>query len=194
MTVALSPVFNPDSAQIEANGDPRTGNKLFTYLAGTSTKVTTYKDSAGSVQHTNPIILDSNGLPPAPIWLSTGSTYKFLLCPSTDTDPPTSPIFPAIDNITAVNDVSAPAAGTEWTASGMTPTYGSATTFTVAADQTTVLHVGRRLKITVTAGTVYATIIKSTYGAPNTTFTVLADENRDFKRPFSPSGRVVLGS
>jgi hypothetical protein len=173
MTVLLSPLFNPDSAQIDANGDPRTGGKLFTYLAGTSTKTTTYKENTGSTAHANPIVLDSNGLPPAPIWLTAGAAVKFVLAPSTDSDPPVSAIL-TIDNVSAVNDTAAAATSTEWTASGMTPTYISATSFSVAGDQTTALHVGRRLKITVTAGTVYATIIKSAYTSL-TTVTVLTD-------------------
>lgn len=167
MAVKLSPLFNNDSAQIDANGVPRSGAKLFTYLAGTSTKVTTYKTSAGSggASHENPIPLDANGLPPAPIWLTEGSTYKFVLAPPGDTDPPASAIL-TIDNIVPINDVTATAA-TEWT-SGPAPTYVSATSFTVTGDQTTTLHVGRRLKTTNTAGTRYSTITRSVFGALTT--------------------------
>ena len=173
MAVLLSPLFNPDAASVDSNGDPRSGGHLHIYLAGTSTPATAYQDSAGSVAHTNPIILNANGLAPAPIWLTTGSSYKMVLAPAGDTTPPASPIT-TIDNISAVNDTAVAATSTEWTASGMTPTYISATSFSVAGDQTTVLHVGRRLKITVTAGTVYATIIKSAYTSL-TTLTVLTD-------------------
>jgi hypothetical protein len=174
MAVLLSPLFNNDGSQIDSNGDPRSGALLFTYLSTTSTKATTYKDSAGAVAHTNPIVLNSNGLPPAPIWLTTGSTYKFVLAPSTDTDPPASAIL-TIDNVSAVNDTAAAATSTEWTASGMSGVlYLSATSFRVDGDQTTVLHVGRRLKTTNTAGTVYATIIKSAFTS-FTTVTVLND-------------------
>jgi hypothetical protein len=173
--VLLSPVFNNDHSVSDANGDPRSGAHLHTYLAGTSTPVTTYKESTGSTAHTNPIILDANGLPPAPIWLPSGvsQSYKFVLAPSTDTTPPVSALL-TIDNVVAINDASVAAATTEWTVSGMTPTYISATSFSVATDQTTILHVGRRLKITVTAGTVYATIIRSVYTSL-TTVTVLTD-------------------
>lgn len=174
MTVALSPIFQLDSAQVDANGNPRSGAKLFTYLAGTSTKVTTYKTSAGSggASHENPIELDANGLPPAPIWLTEGLTYKFYLAAPGDTDPPTSPVIPVSDNIVPINDVSATAA-TEWT-SGPTPTYVSATSFTVTGDQTTTLHVGRRIKTTNTGGTRYSTITRSVFGAL-TTVTVAND-------------------
>jgi hypothetical protein len=173
MTVLLCPLFNPDNAQIDSDGDPRSGAKLFTYLAGGSTKVTTYQDSAGTVAHRNPILLNANGLPPAPIWLTTGSTYKFVLAPSTDTDPPVSAIL-TIDNVSAINDTSPAAAQSEWIASGMTPTYVSATSFTVAGDQTAILLSGRRLKTTNNGGTIYATIIRSVYSSV-TTVTVLTD-------------------
>jgi hypothetical protein len=174
MAVKLSPLFNPDSAQIDANGTPRASGLLFTYLAGTSTKATTYQDSAGSVPHANPIVLSANGLAPAPIWLTTGSSYKFVLAPAGDTDPPASAIL-TIDNVAAVNDLTTAAADTEWTASGMTPTQTGATTFTVSGDQTTVLHVGRRLKTVNTGGTYYGAVIRSVHSAGTTTVTVLLD-------------------
>ena len=78
-TVSLSPIYQwPD---IDQNGDPRSGAQLFTYAAGSSTKQNTYTSSAGSVAHTNPIILSSNGTPPNPIFLVDGQSYKFVLAP-----------------------------------------------------------------------------------------------------------------
>lgn len=67
------------------------GGKLYFYASGTSTKLNTYSDSALTIANTNPVILDSAG--------RTGSiflqnlAYKVILAPSTDTDPPTSPIW-----------------------------------------------------------------------------------------------------
>jgi hypothetical protein len=177
MAVSLSPVFNNDHSVSDANGAPRSGALLFTYLAGTSTKTTTYKTSSGSggASHTNPIILDSNGLPPAPIWLTQGASYKFVLAPSTDSDPPVSAIL-TIDNITGINDIDvAGIVATEWTPSALAGlTYLSATTFSVTGDQTSTLDVNRRLKFACTAGTRYGTIIKSTFTSL-TTVTVLMD-------------------
>ncbi len=43
------------------NGDPLSGGKIYTYIAGTSTPKTTYSDRSLSTPHTNPIILDSRG-------------------------------------------------------------------------------------------------------------------------------------
>lgn len=67
------------------------GAHLFFYASGTSTKLNTYSDSALTIANTNPVILDSAG--------RTGSiflqnlAYKVILAPSTDSDPPTSPIW-----------------------------------------------------------------------------------------------------
>jgi hypothetical protein len=78
------------------DGNPLNGGLLFTYVAGTTTKLATYKDSTGGPVNTNPIVLDYRG--EANIWLDPSLTYKFVLSPSTDTDPPTNPIW-TVDNI-----------------------------------------------------------------------------------------------
>ena len=176
MSWSLSPLFNNNQAVVDANGAPRSGAHLHTYLAETSTPATVYTNHLGSgvggAAHTNPIILDANGLPPAPIWLTQGATYKFVLAPSTDTTPPVAAIL-SIDNITGINDVD-DVVSTEWTPSSMTPTYVSASSFTVTGDQTTTLHVNRRLKLTESGSSLYGTIIKSTFTSL-TTITVLLD-------------------
>ena len=60
----------------------------------------TWKDSAKSTLNTNLIILDSAGR--ADVW-GDGS-YKLVLAPSADTDPPTSPIW-TVDNINIYNSL-----------------------------------------------------------------------------------------
>jgi len=80
------------------SGVPAASHLLFTYAAGTTTKLATYTDVDLSVANANPIVLDSAGR--AVVFLSAAS-YKFVLAPSTDTDPPTSPIWTA-DNISSV--------------------------------------------------------------------------------------------
>jgi hypothetical protein len=80
---------------VDNNGNALSGGKLFTYAAGTTTKLATFTDGTGLTPNTNPIILNSRG--EAQIWLSGGS-YKYVLAPSTDTDPPTNPIW-TIDRI-----------------------------------------------------------------------------------------------
>ena len=169
--VKISP--SPRHQFEDNNGVPLVGAKLFTYLAGSTTKQATYKTSVGDTANTNPIILDSAGRTPSGLWLVAGVNYKFVLAPSTDTDPPTSPIFTE-DVIAGINDPAAFADMLQWLASGTTPTYVSATEFTVTGDQRATFHVGRRLRLTVTAGTLYAEISVSDY-TTLTTITVVLD-------------------
>lgn len=173
-TVHLAPIARKQ--YLDSNGDPVVGGKLFTYAAGSSTKQTTYTDSTGTTANSNPIILDASGRTPNGVWYTAGLLYKEVLALATDTDPPTSPIYTA-DRLEGVNDTTTPAAlasSSQWVASGMTPTYVSATQFTVVGDQTAALHVGRRVRCTVTAGTVYGRI-RVTAFTTLTTVTVVLD-------------------
>lgn len=91
---ALSPppVLHFDNAA----GVPLSGGKLFVYSAGTTSKINTYTSSGGGTANANPVILNTRG--EANVWLTPGTLYKFVLSPSTDSDPPTNPIF-TVDNI-----------------------------------------------------------------------------------------------
>lgn len=92
-TLAPLPKF-----QFLSNGGvPLAGGKLFTYAAGTTTKLATFTDVTGGTPNADPIILDAFGR--CDCWLDPTKSYKFVLSPSTDTDPPTSPIW-TVDNIT----------------------------------------------------------------------------------------------
>ncbi len=62
---------------IDDNGNPLVGGELFTYIAGSNTPIPTYTDATGSVENTNPVILDSRG--EAPVWLNDEMVYKFVL-------------------------------------------------------------------------------------------------------------------
>lgn len=163
-TVYLSPIGN--SQQVDSSGVPRNLAKLYTYAAGSTTPRTTYTDSTGNTAQANPIILNSLGLPDNPIWLPTGQT-KFVLKTPADVTIWTE------DNVTGINDVSLSVS--EWQASGLTPTYISATSFSFSGDQTPNCLVGRRLQSTNTAGTVYSRITAASYGAGITTVTVASD-------------------
>lgn len=168
MGVKLAPEALPQ--YLDENGDPYSGALLFTYEAGSSTKEPTYQESTGTTPHANPIVLNSKGQPSAPIWLTEGQSYKFVLAPSTDTDPPASPYW-TVDNIDGVNDTTVSI--DQWLAFSGAPTYVSATQFTVTGDQTSTLHVGRRLKLT-DSSTLYGTITASAYTSL-TTITVTLD-------------------
>ncbi len=80
MPVSLSLVAGAAAQFLDNNGNPLAAGKLYTYLAGTSTPVATYTTSAGTIAHTNPIVLDAGGrVPYGEIWLTSGSSYKFVL-------------------------------------------------------------------------------------------------------------------
>lgn len=97
MTGTIAPF--PKHQLFDNNGVPAVGAKLFTYTAGTSTKVNTYTEATLVSANTNPIVLDASGR--CTIFLTPGVSYKFVLAPSTDTDPPASPIW-TVDDVQAV--------------------------------------------------------------------------------------------
>lgn len=84
-TVTLS-IFAGVGAQLfDNNGDPLSGGKLYTYVAGTTTPLTTYTSSTGVTPHTNPIVLDAAGrVPGGEIWLDYTQLYKFVMKTSLD--------------------------------------------------------------------------------------------------------------
>lgn len=166
MPLFLSPVCN---GQIfDANGDPLTGGKIETYLAGSSTPAATYVDDTGVTPQSNPIILNSLGYPTlGPIWLTGGVSYKFVIKDANDVT------LRTIDDISGVNDASV--SQSEWVTSGFTPTYISATSFSVPGDQTAILQINRRLRTTNTSGFIYSTITNSVFAAGITTVTVSND-------------------
>ena len=168
----------PDPIQgtffIPGGNTPGNGAQLFLYVAGSSTKQTAYKDNAAATPWTNPIVLDSGGNLPngAEVWFPTGQTFKAVWAPSNDTDPPGSP-YRTMDNLAGMNDVSS-TAQSEWIA-GPAPTFISATQFTLVGDQTANFTLGRRVKTTNTAGTVYSVITSVSFAAGTTTVNVVSD-------------------
>lgn len=84
--------FSPRPQFFSSTPTPLSGAKIFFYEAGTSTKLGTYSDQSLSTPNTNPIILNSAGYPDTSIFLQ-DRAYKIVLAPSTDSDPPVSPIW-----------------------------------------------------------------------------------------------------
>ena len=76
---SLPPVYK--FREFDDNGDPLAGGKLYSYIAGTTTPLSTYTDSGALSANTNPVILDADGR--ADVWLGSG-TYKFVLKDSAD--------------------------------------------------------------------------------------------------------------
>jgi hypothetical protein len=80
MSVTLSPVGGVAAQFFSNDGVPLAGGLIYSYLAGTNTPAATYTSAAGSIVHSNPIVLDSGGrVPGGEIWLTVGFTYKFVL-------------------------------------------------------------------------------------------------------------------
>ena len=169
MAFQISPFGNDQF--FDANGALAVGYKLYTYLARTTQKEAVYVDVNGAASQTNPIVLNSIGMPPSPIFLSIAARYKFVYATPTDTDPPASPLYTVDDVDVGFDTGGVPAV--EWVL-GTTPSYLSGTSFSVAGDQTALYHVGRRVQLLSAVNTVFGTIASSAFGA-NTTVTMLMD-------------------
>lgn len=165
MSYHLAPIANQQ--QIDANGDPLSGGKIHTYIAGTSTPATTYTDDTGATAQANPIILNSRGVPASPVWLQGGRSYKLVITDANDVQ------VAVFDDVSGINDI----AGSvdQWVTYANAPTYISATSFSVEGDQTPTFQPARRLKTVNTAGTLYSTVKTATYAAGITTITVVND-------------------
>jgi hypothetical protein len=79
MAVVLSQYAGAGAQFFDNNGNPLNGGLIYTYAAGTTTPAATYTSSTGGTANANPIVLDSAGRTPAQIWLTAGSSYKFVL-------------------------------------------------------------------------------------------------------------------
>lgn len=80
MTAYLAPQFD---TQFFDGSTVAAGYKLYTYDSGTTTPKAVYSDQAGTVPHTNPIVLDANGRVTGQMFLGSGE-YTFTL--KTDSD------------------------------------------------------------------------------------------------------------
>ena len=161
----ISPILN--ETQFDNNGRFAKGWRIFTWLAGSQTKRETSTDPIGEGSHTNPIELNSRGETPSPIFLQEGVAYRLALCPPGTEDPP-DVIVRDFYEVRGVGD--AIEGGVfEWQESGITPVFVTASQFTLAGDQTSEFHVGRRLKFQTSAGTVYGEVSASVF----TTVTVV---------------------
>lgn len=167
MPFFLSAIGNEQ--QFNANGSPLSGGKINTYAAGTTTRVATYTDKAGATEHANPIILNTLGLPANPIWLKGGVSYKFVITDSADV------VQRTVDDITGTNDPAVASSVDQWVLFTAVPTFISATSFSLAGDQTNTFQVGRRVKSANTGGAGHHTITASTFAATITTVTVTND-------------------
>lgn len=159
MAYLLSPLYN--DAQFDSAGDPLVGGKLYWYQAGTTTPATVYTDATGATSHANPIILNARGEAASPIYLDDSLSYKAVLADADDA------VIRTIDGIDGIG-TSGGGAVSEWTVFGGAPTYVDADEFSVAGDQRSAFHVGRRVRLTLSGSTLYGTIAASSYASATT--------------------------
>ena len=130
MSVTLSPYAGAGWQFFDNNGDPLSGGKIESYRAGTTTPLQTYTTNAGTVAHTNPIVLDSAGRVPAEVWLLDGYSYKFILKDSNNV------VIGTYDNISAAPT---DASSVTWTPEYAIPagSFAIGSTYTIASVGTT---------------------------------------------------------
>lgn len=133
------------------DGTPLNGGKIYFFEPGTSTPKDTYTDQGGGTPNAHPVVLDARG--EADVFLN--GNYDVTVDRSDDTQVYTQDDVSMQPSTTTVLS--------EWWAKGDTPTYVSTTSFTVPGDETADYQVGRRVKCTVTAGTVYGKITAVAY-------------------------------
>jgi microcystin-dependent protein len=169
----LSPILQ--QSQFDDNGNFLAGGLIWSYVAGTTTPLTVYTTSDASTAWPNPIVLDARGECGGEIWLAAGSSYKFVLEGAPQYGQTHGPVVSTFDEVTGVNDTVTVPSTNNWIEFTGTPTYISATSFSVAGDQRTTFQVYRRLRSSNSAGTIYSSILTSTYSTGITTVTVLND-------------------
>jgi len=98
MSVNLSILAGAGWQFFTDDGVPLAGGLLYTYAAGTTTPLATYTSSTGGTANANPIVLNSAGRVANQVWLTTGSSYKFVLQNSVATQ------IWSQDNISGTND------------------------------------------------------------------------------------------
>ena len=169
---AWNPIANTVPQYEISTGVPASGYVLKFYAAGTTTNISVATDSTGGTTVAD-VDLNSNGYPEVSgsiIIPHVDQDYKISLFPTqAAADSNTGAVW-TIDNIETTA-----AASNEWQASNITPTRTGDTTFTMSGDQTAEFHVNRRLRLTDSGGTDYATITATSFSDPTTTVTVAVD-------------------
>ncbi len=155
---------DPRFRAFDSNGNPLTGGKLNTFAEASSTPKAAFTDNTGLTPHPNPIILDANG--EAEVWLN--GKYKLQLDDALDV------LQWTMDGIAGVGFQDAAAAVDEWTENTDVPTHIDNTNFSVPGDKRTTYQVGRRVRATISAGTIYGTATVSAFTTV-TTVTVVWD-------------------
>ena len=142
------------------NGALAAGGTLEIFDANTVTHAVTWNDRDGATihQNANPLTLDSQGA--AVVWLEAGKVYDWIAKDA---------LGNTIDSSKGIiGSTSAIAAVSQWIVTALTPTFVNTRTFTLIGDQTATYEVGRRVRVTLTGGFKYATIISSVFSTLTT--------------------------
>ena len=83
MSVSLSTVGGASQQFFDNSGNPLSGGQIYTYAAGTTIQQATYTTYTGLIANSNPIILNTSGIPANQIWLTDGIIYKFSVFTNT---------------------------------------------------------------------------------------------------------------
>lgn len=192
MTVFLAPFFGAGYQSFLENGTLNSSGFINTYGAGGSTPQATWTSSTGAIANPTQIPLGSDGRPPNQMWFTAGLAYKIVIADSTNTPLPGC----TFDNLYGINDPAfEPSDVTEWLP-GLAPTYVSATSFTVAGNQTGFYQVNRRVQTVNSGGIFYGTIQKSLYtiGTPGfTTITMVIDLGNSLDSGLSAANPSFFG-
>lgn len=193
-TVVLSPVYNGVACQ-DNNGNLLAGGYLYAYQQGSFTVLQpTYTDHTGSVQNANPIQLSSTGRLPNALWLDASLNYNLVLTLAdgttivqyTDNISSSSVTGATVTSITAGTGITISSStgnvtistGSAGWQTGTMPLYISGTSFSVLGNQTATYKPDTRIQAIVTAGTVYGSILTSSYSGITgiTTITLQMDD------------------
>lgn len=79
MILSLAPTFGNAFQAFDNGGLPLAGGLIYSYIDGGTTPQDTYTTSAGTTANSNPIVLDSAGRIPNPIWVNALLSYRFIL-------------------------------------------------------------------------------------------------------------------
>lgn len=169
MAAFLSPIGNAGIPFFTQQGVILAGGLIYTYQAGTTTPQATWTTPAQSVQNSNPIVLNSSGLPPQEVWLQSGLQYKFVIQDSN------ANTLQTLDSISGVNDNTT--SQSQWVALGIPPTYVSGTQFSVPGNQSAIFTFNRRVQATISAGTITGTVSGVSFSTV-TTVTVAWDSGQ----------------
>lgn len=167
MTALLCPLFQ--EPQVTDNNEFLVGGLLWFYEAGSSTLTEAYTTDAGDVAWSNPIVLNSRGETGGTIWLTPGQSYRIVLEGRPYYGQSHGVVITEHDDISGI-PVSVEAE--EWVLFPGTPTYVSATSFTVVGDYRNIFVANRKIRLTDSGGISNHSITTSSFGAGVTTVNI----------------------